>query len=231
MKSPLPILLLLFAALLSPLMAEPAKTKKFDPALPNVLIIGDSISMGYTPLVTKAMAGKANVVHNRGNSQGTTNGLVHLDDWLKGHEWQVIHFNFGLHDFKRVKVAGGTKNSNDTNDPRQANLKAYTANLEKIVARLKKTKAKLIFATTTPFPAGVKPHRDPEDSIRYNTAALEIMKKSHLEVNDLYALILPKLETLQQPVNVHFHHTGSQVMADAVVEHIQAALAKESSAR
>ena len=81
----------------------------------------------------------------------------------------------GLHDLKRVKVAGTSENSNDPNDPYQANLKTYGANMEEIVARLKQTDAKLIFATTTPFPAGVKPYRAPEDAEKYNEVAKKIM--------------------------------------------------------
>ena len=50
--------------------------------LPNVLIIGDSISIGYTPFVKEALEGKANVVHNEGNAQHTGTGLIKLEEWL-----------------------------------------------------------------------------------------------------------------------------------------------------
>lgn len=49
---------------------------KVDPNLPNVLIIGDSISIGYTGTVSAKLAGKANVVHNPGNAEGVE--LHHL---------------------------------------------------------------------------------------------------------------------------------------------------------
>ena len=49
---------------------------------PNVLIIGDSISLGYTPHVIRMMQGKARVVHNRGNAQHTGTGLKKIDNWL-----------------------------------------------------------------------------------------------------------------------------------------------------
>tara|TARA_R110002096_G_scaffold161339_4_gene327864 strand:- start:643 stop:1587 length:945 start_codon:yes stop_codon:yes gene_type:complete len=202
------------------------KASPIDPSLPNVLIIGDSISMGYTSKVIEAMAGKANVMHSPGNSQGTTNGLANIDSWLEPMKWDVIHFNFGLHDLKRVTEAGTSSNSNDPDDPYQADAKTYAANLKEIVVRLKKTEATLIFATTTPFPAGVKPFRSPDDAGNYNTAALKIMKKNGIEVNDLYALVLPDLATLQKPVNVHFQAEGSQIMADAVAKRIGQSLDK-----
>ena len=59
-----------------------AKGPKYDVNLPNVLIIGDSISMGYTPFIKNALTGKVNIIHNAGNAQGTTNGLKSLSKWL-----------------------------------------------------------------------------------------------------------------------------------------------------
>lgn len=202
--------------------ATPAQAA-LDPSLPNVLIIGDSISLGYTPPLKELLKGKANVLHSPGNSAGTTHGLANIDKWLEpagGRPWALIHFNFGLHDFKRVKTAGTTENSNDPNDPRQADLANYEANLKKLVEKLKETKAKLIFATTTPFPAGVKPHRDPEDAVRYNEVATKIMAENGITIDDLYAVALPQLDKLQQPVNVHFTAQGSKALAEKVAESI-----------
>jgi lysophospholipase L1-like esterase len=199
------------------------KTAKvaIDQNLPFVLIIGDSISMGYTGAVREKLKGQANVIHNPGNSQGTTNSLKNLSAWLGDRKWDVIHFNWGLHDLKHVKVAGTSENSNDFNDPQQADLAAYTANIKKLVAQLKATGSPLIFATTTPYPAGVKPARAPEDAAKYNAAALKVMTENNIEVNDLYALVLPQLKTLQKPVNVHFHKEGSQLMAEQVSQAIK----------
>ena len=52
--------------------------------LGKVLIIGDSISIGYTPYVQEALAGKATVVHNEGNAGHTGIGLNKIHDWLPG---------------------------------------------------------------------------------------------------------------------------------------------------
>ena len=116
------------------------------------------------------------------------------------------------------------ENSNNPDDPQQANLAIYTTNLEVLVQQLKTTGAKLIFATTTPYPKGVKPCRLPEDAAKYNAAALKIMKANNIQVNDLYSLALPKLKTLQMPRNVHFKPEGSKVLADQVAAMIQSAL-------
>ena len=192
---------------------------EMDPNLPNVLIIGDSISIGYTGQVRTQLKGTANVIHNPGNAAGTTLGLEKLQEWLGDTEWDVIHFNWGLHDLKHVTETG--ENSNNPNDPQQADLATYTANLEVLVQQLKATGSKLIFATTTPYPKGVKPCRLPEDAVKYNAAALNIMQANNIQVNDLYRLALPKLETLQRRRNVHFNTAGSKVLADQVAATIQ----------
>ena len=202
------------------------KPAEIDANLPNVLIIGDSISIGYTGHVRSQLEGKANVIHNPGNAEGTTLGLKNLQQWLGDTNWDVIHFNWGLHDLKHVTESG--KNSNNPADPQQADLAAYTANLKVLVKQLKATDAKLIFATTTPYPKGVRPCRLPEDAAKYNAAALKIMKANNIPVNDLYSLALPKLETLQRRRNVHFNPEGSELLAEQVSAMIESELPKNN---
>ncbi len=199
----------------------------FGDDLPNVLILGDSISIGYTPFVQELMKGKANVqrpIQGNGkpeNCAGTTNGVENIDRWIGDTSWDVIHFNFGLHDIKHEDPETGQATKNPE-DPYQADLKTYRRNLKVIVDKLLATDAKLIFATTTPVPnKQVSPYRDPQDVIRYNKAALKIMKKAGIPVNDLYGFTLPLLSEIQRENNVHFVEEGSRLMAERVVEMIQ----------
>jgi hypothetical protein len=111
-----------------------------DPKLPRVLLIGDSISRGYTQDVRKAMAGKANVHRAPENCGPTANGVKKIEIWLGDGKWDVIHFNFGIHDRKTPAAD-------------------YEQRLETLIARMKQTGAKLIFATTTPVPADTKDGR------------------------------------------------------------------------
>ncbi|MEI6467818.1 MAG: hypothetical protein WCQ89_24065, partial [Verrucomicrobiota bacterium] len=69
-----------------------------DPRLPRVLLIGDSVSIGYTLAVRRELAGAANVHRPPANGGSTKIGLRDLDRWLGDQRWDVIHFNFGLHD-------------------------------------------------------------------------------------------------------------------------------------
>lgn len=194
--------------------------------LPKVLLIGDSISIGYYPFVKDSFAGKAEILRpmkpngEMYNCQGTTNGVLGIVNWIADIEWDIIHFNFGLHDIKHINWIT-KKNSSSPEDPHQANPKQYEINLKFIVKKLKKTKAKLIFATTTPYPNTVrKPLRKPGMSKIYNEVALKIMAKNNIQVNDLYDYVLPRMGALQRPNNVHFNLKGSQKLAEKVVASI-----------
>ena len=76
-----------------------------QPHLPRVLLIGDSISIGYTVTVRELLGGTANVHRIPENGRDTEHGLKQLDTWLGDQPWELIHFNFGLHDIKHVKGA------------------------------------------------------------------------------------------------------------------------------
>lgn len=187
----------------------------------RVLILGDSISMGYTPHVKDLLKDVADVTRPDENCQGTTHGIANITKWLGDGQWDVIHFNFGLHDIKHVDPVT-RENSNKDGDPPQADLKAYTRNLTAITKQLRATGAKLIFATTTPFPDKPDgPVRRFEDVLRYNKSALKIMKKNGVVINDLYSFALPRMQALQIPNNVHFTKEGSAVLAEEVARVIR----------
>jgi len=210
--------------LLAALSGCTATGRHMDPGhTPRVLIIGDSISIGYFEPTKQLLAGEAEVYHNTGNAAHTRNGLAQLDAWLGDQPWDVIHFNHGLHDLKYIDAKGALVAPEA--GTQQIPVEEYARNLEQIVQRLKKTGARLIFATTTPVPDG-SAGRIKGDAERYNRAALPIMKKYHVPVDDLYAFALPRLESIQRPHNVHFTEEGSRLLAEQVADSVRAALAK-----
>lgn len=216
MKTILPALAVFSAiALAQPPARDPAFLPVHEmPGLPRVLLIGDSISIGYTPAVRELLKGKANV-HRIGENGGpTSNGVAKIDAWLGTFEWDVVHFNFGLHDLKLMD-----------NGRHQVEPAEYEKNLRALVARLKQTGAKLIFATTTPVPEGkVSPPRNPADVAAYNAVALTVMKDTGVAVDDLYEFALPRLKEIQRPVNVHYTSEGYAALAQRVAASIEAAL-------
>ncbi len=213
---------LMTGVLLAGLAAGPAAVGTTN-SLPRVLIIGDSISIGYTPQVRALLTNRAVVVHNPGNAMHTRHGLANLDAWLGTDRWDVIHFNFGLHDLKHVTAEGRPAMARGEGR-RQVDLPEYRANIEAIGRRLVATGARVIFATTTPYPDGTRPYRDPADSARYNAEALAALTSLGIAVNDLATLAAPSLHRWQQPVNVHFTEEGRRALGTATAREIWRAL-------
>lgn len=195
-----------------------------EAGLPRVLLIGDSISMGYTIPTRELLKGVANVHRIPTNGNSSDVGLKHLDEWLAtdgaDKKWDVIHFNWGLHDLKHWKDG-----KLDPAGPQVNTVDQYEKNLREIVARLKKTGAKLIFATTTPVPEGTG-GRVAKDEIGYNEAALHVMKDEGVAIDDLHAMAESKLAEIQLPHNVHFSNPGYKVLAAQVAASIKTALGK-----
>ena len=228
------------AALLDDHLADVgARLPRANPAFvpkPRVLILGDSISMGYTQRVRARLANEAVVLRPTAangraeNCEGTTKGVDAIDRWLAidGGDFDVIHFNFGLHDIKRVDRET-RRNSNDPSDPRQAEPEIYERQLRAIVAKLRATDAELVFATTTPVPTGgVRPHRDPADAVRYNAIARRVMAEAGIPVNDLFALVEPRLGELLPRPDVHFQAAGYDALADRVADAVRDAIARRA---
>ncbi len=177
-----------------------------DPKLPRVLLIGDSISRGYTLDTRKALAGKANVHRAPENCGPTANGVKKIEIWLGDGKWDVIHFNFGIHDRKTPAAD-------------------YEQRLETLIARMQQTGAKLVCATTTPVPPDTKD--GPEIVIQIaekNEIALKVMKKQGVAINDLHAFLAPQLEGIANPQDVHYNAKGYALMGQQVASSIEAAL-------
>lgn len=198
--------------------------------LPKALILGDSISIGYTKPVTEVLQGKVDVSRPRANCGSTVAGLANIDKWLGDASWDVIHFNWGLHDLCYRHPESKAKGRRDkVNGTQAVPVAEYEKNLETLVERLEKTGAKLVFATTTIVPEG-EVGRVVGDDVKYNDAALRVMKKHGIPIDDLHALTktFPP-ELFSGPGNVHFTQEGSQKLADQVAASIQDALKAKSA--
>ena len=208
----------------SPLLGAPKAAEGEAPTinqLPRVLVLGDSISVGYTPGGQARLKGRTNVIRRGTGRFDSGYALAHLDEWLGSERWAVIHFNFGLWDIKYVDSQG-----NDcpvASGKQIGSLEKYDQNMRAIVKRLQRTGAKLIFATTTPVPLGVV-SRIPGTELPLNALAVRVMKENAIPIDDLHAYMLPQLARLQQPHDVHFTPAGSEALADAVAASITAAL-------
>ena len=228
------LLLTLFACVLgvqaTPTAPDPAYAQiTDDPQLPSVLLLGDSVSVGYTLAVRKELAGKANVHRPPANCGSTKTGLRELDKWLGTNRWDVIHFNWGLHDLGYRFTENDNQDANgnyarpDNGGHQNVTPEQYEKNLRELVARLKKTGAQLIFATTTPVPTDLHAYVKAAE-LPCNAAAKRVMSDEGVPLNDLWALAKPQLGRLQQPGNPHFTNKGSDVLAQEIAQVILMAL-------
>jgi hypothetical protein len=210
-----------------------------DPALPDVLLIGDSISIGYTRPVRAMLKGRANVFRimsadgrQPGNGGDTRMGLEGIEPWLAGHHWRVIHFNWGMWDFCYRNPASTEHGNRDKHHGMlPVSPDDYALNLEKLIVRLKATGAELIWASTTIVPDG-EPGRFTGDEIKYNKIAAAVMARHGIRTDDLYALsaAMPA-EKFRAPADVHFTKEGYDDLARQVSATIVSALTPANHVR
>ncbi len=203
--------------------SHPAFADVIDvPGLPRVLLLGDSISIGYTAPVRELLAGHANVHRPRANCHSTGKGIVSLDTWLGDSTWDVIVFNFGLHDVSLIKGEPRTR------------LGLYRNRLRTMLDRIRLRTRSIVWVNTTPITRDCEkrmrmrvvdePHlfvRLDKDVRRYNAAAQLIMDEAGVSVVDLYAHALPRLAEIQIPRNVHFTEEGYAFLATPIADTIR----------
>lgn len=174
------------------------------PGLPRILVIGDSISRGCTLPLRHALKGKVNVHRAPQNCSSTEVGIANLDVWLGDGKWDLITFNFGIHD-------------------RAASRADYKTRLAQITRRLRATGAKLVWVTTTPVPESVNEHRK-ESVDRLNQVADALMKEHSVPILDLNRAVAPLLDEYQLPENCHFKNEGYVFMGERMAEAVLAEL-------
>lgn len=182
-------------------------------AKPSVILIGDSICMGYRPEVQKRLADKVEILGIIGNGGDSGHVLENIEEWMINRDADMIHFNCGLHDLKFER----------DEKTYQQPIRVYETNLREIIVRLQKeSRAKLAWATTTP----VIDHRHNavkgfdrylRDVQAYNQMATAIMKEAEIPVDDLYnAIWSDDVEECLGGDGVHMTQHGNNILIDAV---------------
>jgi lysophospholipase L1-like esterase len=176
-----------------------------DRQLPNVLLVGDSITRNYFPEVQHELGGKANVYLF---AASTSLGDSRLDTQLKefaameGVTFSVVHFNNGMHGWSY-------------------NEKEYAASFPGYIATLRKIApgAHLVWASTTPVKKDSLPGPSNARIKARNAEALQVVKRESIAVDDQYSLMLryPNLYL----DDVHFNPEGASVQGRQVANAIQ----------
>ena len=203
---------------------DPRKTD--DPALPRVLVIGDSISMNYHNAAKAALKGKFNYHRIYGNSGDTRNGIRHLDIWLgpmkeKWQKWDVVVLNHGLHDLKQPGIPG----KKEFPEKHQVEPEEYRKNMECILNRLTRHPFKVVVCTTTPVPNNSfgRFGRRKDEDLKYNQVLREVVRKyPQVVLCDLNAVVRNStvFDQWRTGSNVHFRAEEQNVLGKSVAEAI-----------
>ena len=206
------------------LLQHPAYVPMADvPVLPRILLLGDSISIGYTLPVRRALRGVANVHRPQANCTHTRNGLTQLDSWLGEGKWAIVHVNFGLHDCVRRAGAAAVP------------IDEYARNLHDIFRRIRAVGAQLAWASTTPVPSELTccapDYGEPlvyreTDIAAYNDVAAAIAMQHDAEVDALAANVGSRLSELQVVGDIHFTKAGYAALGREVAGFLRGLLGR-----
>jgi|GEM_PF-1560921 acyl-CoA thioesterase-1 len=217
-----------FAIALFVVLLSSAVAARADEKLPRVLILGDSISLGYTEPVRKQLQGTAELHRPKENCQHTGHGLRRIKAWLGDGKWDVIHFNWGIWDTHMVEP-GGALIRNEAEYKGEMRIRhtpeQYREHLVRLVDAMEETGARLIWANTTPIMS--RSGKCFDDITTLNTVAVKLMRERAIAINDLYAFTLPHADKWQSADKVHFNATGNQQLGARVAESIRTVLAKK----
>jgi lysophospholipase L1-like esterase len=179
------------------------------PSLPNVLLVGDSITRGYYPAIAKELSGTANVyLFATSASSGDPRLPGQLRDYLSmmGLTFAVIHFNNGMHGWGYTEPQ-------------------YAADLPGMIAALRATQphAALLWANTTPVLRDSTKGESSNARIdERNRLAAAVMTREGIPTDDQHALMLKHPELHNG--DVHFTDAGSALQAVQVAQSIRQAL-------
>ena len=185
----------------------------------KVFLIGDSIRMHYQNEVISQLGSDYEVFAPEENCKFSLYVLNSLRFWLNSNENpDIIHFNAGLWDTAILYPEDGCF----------VDVKTYVKYMKLILKELKKTGAKIIFATTTPVSdekaslcGPMPPAHKNEDIIKYNQAVVEAFKNEDIVINDLFSLFLPNKEKYLSEDMIHPNYDGVKLLGTAVAECIK----------
>ncbi len=187
----------------------------------NLLLLGDSIRMGYDRSVKKTLENKANVIFPEENCRFAAYILRYFHEYLggiKGEDIDVIHWNAGLWDCLRL-----------FEEEPLTPIDVYAYYIERICVRIKKLcpNAKVIFATSTSVISermNKNFKRYNEEIEQYNETAVKVVEKCGFQVNDLYSLSTSLPEDAHSDPVHYYTSAGTKAFTNQVLSFVVPAL-------
>jgi hypothetical protein len=176
----------------------------------NILLVGDSIRLSYMPLVKEKLSGAAEVFGPAENCRFAVYTLWNINAWLTSFgKPDIVHWNNGIWDVYRHNEDMGIFTS----------LEYYIYTLRRILTEIRKSGARIIWATSTPI-NDPHPYLNNSDIDLYNEHATAFMKSEGIEINDLNAIIRKDMPAYLSEDRVHLSDNGKIACADAVIRMI-----------
>lgn len=188
----------------------------------KVLLLGDSIRMGYDEYVRMLLKDEYEVYYDEDNGRFALYTLWQANQMIRRYgNFDIVHWNNGYWDM----------NTEPPMDEPIHSVEEYTATLERIIHLLRSTGAKIIFATTTPVPdtgisldnTGTQAQLCYNNDLvkRYNAAAAALMQRENIPIDDLYALCEKDPHYYKGRDRLHLTEEGYQVIAAQAADMIR----------
>lgn len=175
----------------------------------QVLLLGDSLRMGYEPIVKRLLEGKAEISGPPENGRWAGYTLNSLRFWIPDlPKPDIIHWNNGLWDL-----------GDDYNLGRPFSLpEEYESALERTVTVIEKLfpEAKIIMATTMPTD-----NPDSSDIESYNEILKNVANRHQIPINDLFPIVKGREKEFIGEDHIHLTKAGFETVAAKVAEMIK----------
>ena len=166
-----------------------------DVGLPNILLVGDSITRNYFPEVTEELNGTANVyLFATSASVGDPRLPRQIADFvdMESVRFRIVHFNNGMHGW------------NYSEDEYRHAFPAFVTAIRAI-----DSEAQMVWATTTPVRIHIENGATNDRVNARNAIALSYVTAANIPVDDQHSLMTKHLDSFQD--NVHFNETGARI--------------------
>jgi hypothetical protein len=183
-----------------------------DSKLPNVLLVGDSITRNYYPEVQRQLSHVANVyLMATSASVGDPRLLSQLTEFstMEAISFQVVHFNNGMHGWAYSEA------------DYQAAFPLFLRTLRSIAPA-----ASFIWTTTTPVKVDAVPGPTNARVDARNNVALTFIKKAGISIDDQHQLMTQHLDQYED--TVHFITAGAVIQGQQAAQSIRSSLRKRS---
>ena len=184
----------------------------------KIILIGDSIRMGYDKYVKEALSNVAEVYYPGENCRFAEYVLRYAHEWKNNLGWpddaDLVHGNAGLWD--ALELLG---------DEPLTTLDYYEHAIKRIDKRLRQIfpKAKIIFATST---AVIEEWANPdffrhnETIKKYNEAAINALADTDTVINDLWSITESAPEIYHSDWVHYYTPAGTEMIGNKVLYHI-----------